>query len=301
MILVLRTLRILSAASIWIPAVNALQIVNPADKQHAEEVLVPPSQETPDTYRVGTTVVTARRVSPLDEEQRIGPYDQPAWTAARRFPSTRIYVRPPGSFGFEYWSRPTIPRHGPAEIQTQYEFELGLPGRVQVDMYIVRDQAGDGDESSSFDEQKFEVRYALADWGKLWANPTLYVELANKDDAPDAIEFKLLLGDELKPGWHWGTNFVFERELGGDLENNYELTAGISHTLEDERFSLGGELKTSIADVHEDRGDFEEQLLIGPSLQYRPTPQIHVDFAPLVGVGHDSPELQAFFVLGYDF
>jgi len=275
------------------------QIVNPADKQRPPEE--PASELEPGEFdQIGTTVVSARRVSDLREEDRIGPYGQPAWTAHRRFPSTRVYVRPPGSFGFEYWSRPTIPRHGPTKVQTQYEFEIGLPHRFQVDLYLVNNSEG-SDGPSEFNEHKFEVRHALADWGKLWGNPTVYVEYANNDVEADGLELKLLLGDELRPSWHWGTNLVFERQLGDDLENVYELTAGVSHTLSDEEFSLGAELKTSIADVHDDRGDFSEELLVGPSLQYRPTRNIHLDLAPLVGIGSDSPDAQIYFVLGYDF
>ena len=78
----------------------AAQIVNPADKQKGQQPL--PEE----------TVVTGQAVSDLREEDRIGPYGQPEWTTHRRFAFTRIYVRPPGTFGFEYWLRPTIPRDG---------------------------------------------------------------------------------------------------------------------------------------------------------------------------------------------
>jgi len=271
------------------------QVVNPADKQQ------PPTQEDPLLEgQVPSTTVTAVRVSEYREEDRIGPYGQPEWTAHRRFTTTRVYVRPPGTFEFEYWKRPTVPDHGPTEWQTQYEFEVGLPGRFQIDMYIVNNQEGN-DGPSEFNEQKLEVRWAFADWDKIWGNPTLYLEVANRDLEADVIEGKLLLGGEVNAGWHWGTNFVYEHEMGGEFESVYELTAGVSRVLADEKTSLGGELKTSIADTEADRGDYSEELLVGPSFQYRPTRAIHMDFAALAGIGSDSPELQAFFVLGYEF
>jgi hypothetical protein len=294
----IRSLHTATTLVTLLAAQAAAQVVNPADKQRPPEIEVEPEGE------VSSTTVTARRaVSDLREEDRIGPYGQPAWTAHRRFPSTRVYVRPPGTFGFEYWSRMTFPRDGGSTgIQTQYEFEIGLPNRFQVDLYAVHNQTGDASDSESgFDEQKFEVRYAFADWGELWGNPTAYVEFDNRDSDPDGIELKLLLGDELSPGWHWGTNLVFEHELGGDLENVYELTAGVSRTLQDERLSLGGEFKLEFADVHADRGEFAESLLVGPSLQYRPTSNVHIDLAPLVGIGHDAPDARVYFVIGYDF
>ncbi len=270
------------------------QVVNPADVQK------PPPQEKPmDLGQVSTTTVTAKRVSEYHEEDLVGPYDQPQWTAHRRFPTTRVYVRPPGTFEFEFWKRPTFHRHGPTEIQTQYEFEVGLPGRFQIDMYMVSDQEGNNGPST-FDEQKLEVRWAFADWGKIPGNPTAYVELTNRDALPDLLEYKLLLGGELRPGWHWGTNLVFEHEMGGEFEHSHEITAGVSKVLRDERFSLGGELKAEFVNTKVDRSDFEKSLLLGPSLQVRPASNIHMDFATLAGIGHDSPEAQVFFVLGYE-
>ena len=115
------------------------------------------------------------------------------------------------------------------------------------------------------------------------------------------IEYKLLLGDELAPGWHWGSNLVLEHETGGERENDYEGTLGLSHTLVDERFSLGGELKVEFADTAEDRGDFDKALELGPSLQYRPFHSMHIDVAPLVGIGADARALDVYVVLGWEF
>ncbi|MBK7643027.1 MAG: hypothetical protein IPJ19_08240 [Planctomycetes bacterium] len=268
----------------------AAQIANPADT-HKQ----PQSGQMPEE-----TFVTSRSVSDLREEDRIGPYGQPEWTAHRRFPFTRTYVRPPGTFSFEYWVRPTIPRKkGQTSTITQYEFEMGLPGRWQIDLYLNENKEGkDGGMAS---ENAFEVRYALADWGKLWGNPTLYAEYVSRDTQVDKAEWKLLLGDELAPSWHWGTNLYLERELGGGGENDYGLTAGLSKTLDDQRFSLGAELKTEFIDTSATRGTYDHVLLVGPSLQYRPTTHLHLDFAPLIGIGPDSPAMQALFVLGYEF
>lgn len=267
------------------------QIVNPADKQQPAAA-----------QDLSSTVVTGQRiqVSEFREEDLVGPYRQPEWTKFRRFPTTRVYVQPPGHVGVEWWLRPTLPRHGPAEIQTQYEIEFGLPGRFQLDLYLVRNQEGN-DGPAAVDEQKIEVRWALADWDAIPWNPTLYLELANRDSAADSIEAKLLLGDELSAGWHWGANLVFEHQMGDSLENAHELTLGLSHTIEDQNLSLGGELKAALINTHADRNEFEEELLIGPSLQYRPSARMHIDVATLVGVGADSPDAQGFVVVGYEF
>jgi len=279
----------LAAAALAAP--SFAQIVNPADKQR------PPEQEG------GSTIVTGERVEVSDfrEEDRVGPYGQPEWTKFRRFPTTRVYVQPAGHIGFEYWMRPRIPRHGATTIETQYEVEFGLPGRFQLDLYLVRSQEGDDGPSGGVDQQKIELRWALADWDEIAFNPTLYFEIVNRDNEADKIEAKLLFGGELKPGWHWGANLVFEHELGGALENEHELTLGLSHTLADQRFSLGAELKATLVNEHADRDEFAEELHVGPSIQYRPSARMHMDLATLVGIGHDSKEAEAFVVIGYEF
>jgi hypothetical protein len=287
---ILRPARVASGLA-FLALAAAAQIANPADTQKPPQ---PPGQLPEET------VVSARSVSDLHEEDRIGPYGQPEWTAHRRFPFTRVYVRPPGTFSFEYWMRPTIPRHGgKTDVRTQYEFEVGLPGRFQLDLYLNQNKTGG--EGAMSDENAFELRYALADWGKLWGNPTLYGEYVSRDAEVDVFEWKLLFGDELGSSWHWGTNLYLERELGGTGENDYGFTAGLSKTLDDQRLSLGGELKIEYIDTSATRGDYEKVFLLGPSLQYRPTTHVHMDFAPLLGLGGDSPAMQALFVVGYEF
>lgn len=49
------------------------------------------------------------------------------------------------------------------------------------------------------------------------------------------------------------------------------------------------------------RGDFDKQFLIGPSLQIRPLPQMHIDFAPLFGMTKTSARAKVFVVLGWEF
>jgi hypothetical protein len=275
------------------------QVVNPAQTQAGE-----PAQYQEDerlrSWELAPTVVTAKRSSPLREEDRVGPYEQPRWTARRLFPSTRIYVIPPGQFQFEYWTRVMTPREGKTTVETQYEVEIGLPNRFQLDLYAVNEKTGSEGELD-WSEQKFEVRYALADWGVIPLNPTLYVEWVEKSASPDVVEAKLLLGDEIASSWHWGSNLVFEHEVSGERANEYELTLGVAHTLQDEKLSLGGELKAALSDTSEDRGDYEKSLEIGPSLQYRPVPAMHIDFAPLVGIGSDSRAADIFLVLGWEF
>ncbi len=296
-----RTIRALTALLALAASARA-QVVNPATAQQ------PPKDATDETekadilrsWQLPAIVVTDEPLSPFRESDLIGSYGQPRWTSRRLFPTTRVYVLREGQMDFELWNRIKVPRQGAATVETQYEFEIGLPGRFQFDYYFVTEHSGsEGDTEIS--EQKYEVRYALADWGKIPWNPTLYAEWASVSGGPDRFEGKLLLGDEVSPGWKVGSNLVWEHEVSGDLTNQYELTLGVSRTIVDEKFSLGGELKTSIEDVHGDRGEYAESLEVGPSIQWRPLPSMHIDIAPLIGIGGESRQADIYAVLGWEF
>jgi hypothetical protein len=241
--------------------------------------------------------------SELREEDRIGSYGQPRWTARRRFTETRTYVIPEGQVQFEYWLIIKDKRDAePDEVQQVYELEIGLPYRFQLDLYQVyaKDyQHGTGE--MALDATKFELRWALADWGKIWANPTLYAEWKASADGYDSAEGKLLLTDELAPRWHWGVNFVYERELGGEEAVAREVTGGISYTLLDERFSAGVESKFAWEDTNLDRGEYAEEQLVGPTFQFRPLPQMHIDFSVLFGLNDDSPKTKTALIAGWEF
>jgi hypothetical protein len=274
------------------------QIVNPATAQGPPE-----AEETTDTLRswqLPAIEVTDEPWSPYRDSDLIGSYGQPRWTSRRLFPTTRVYVLREGQFDFELWNRVKIPREGSATVETQYEFEIGLPNRFQFDYYFVTEREGSGGETE-ISEQKYELRYALADWGVIPWNPTLYAEWVSASGGPDKIEARLLLGDEVAPGWRVGSNLLWEHEVSGDLTNEYELSLGVSRVIIDEKFALGGEMKAALTDVHGNRGDYEQSLEIGPSIQWRPLPSMHIDVAPLIGIGNESRKADLFFVLGWEF
>jgi hypothetical protein len=288
------------------------QVVNPADKAASDaaearqplppapttssSTLPPPSHQR--SFELPAVQVVGEG-SGLREEDRVGSYEQPRWTATRRFPSTRVYVVPEGKVEIEYWLRPTFTEDGDTEIRSLYEIEIGLPHRFQLDLYLRSDQDGDGEEMLW--GTQVEIRYALADWGKIWGNPTLYAEWVGLEQRPDKVEFKLLLGDELAPRWHWGINLVAELETGGEREYEYQFTGGLSYTVIDQKFSVGIELETAFADVKNDRGDFSQVYYLGPSFQYRPMPAFTINFAPLVGFGPDAGDARIYLNLGYEF
>ena len=221
----------------------------------------------------------------LEEERPVGPNQQPDWTTQRRFPTTRVYVQqPPWGVGFEQWWRGKFPRKGDSSHLFQEELSVGLPYRLQLDIY----------ENWEINEQgtvrhagiQPEVRWALAEWGKIPLNPTIYGEWKFNDEAPDGYEIKILFGEELAPRWHWGFNAIYEQEVGGERETEWAWSQAISYTLIDQKLSAGVEMKFAYVTAKGSRATPEIEFLMGPSLQWRPTPNTHLDIVPQIGRAH---------------
>lgn len=258
----------------------------------------PPAPSHVPTFELPAVNVVGQKPSDLREEDRVGAYGQPRWTATRRFPNTRVYVIPEGKLETELWFIPRFLKSGETNGRYLAEIEYGLPYRLQLDVYyrLDIDESGKGQNGA-----QIEMRWALADWGKIWGNPTIYVEYIAHEFDPDGAEFKLLLGDELAPHWHWGINFVGEFETGGHREYTYEIDGGISYTVVDEKFSVGAETKIEFISTHGDRRNYETSILVGPSMQWRPVPRMSINFAPLFGVTPDSATARVYLNIGWEW
>ncbi|MBA2481740.1 MAG: hypothetical protein H0V44_13840 [Planctomycetes bacterium] len=256
------------------------------------------------SWEMPALTVEGRSSGILREEDRIGSYAQPRWTARRRWTEVRSYVIPEGQIEFEYWLIVKEPKDRdatrPVKVQQVYEVEIGLPYRFQIDLYQVYQKTGSSG-ANELDETKFELRYALADWGKIWANPTLYGEWVAVSGDYDVAEFKLLLCDEIAPRWHWAANLVYEQRLGGDRFISREIKPALAYTVLDEKLSIGAEAKFAWEDVEGDRGNYQREILVGPSIQVRPLPQMHLDASYLMGVTDQSLASKTALILGWEF
>jgi len=253
--------------------------------------------------------VTVYGKKPLKEEQLIGSAKQPRWTARRRFPTTRVYTIPEGTFEFEWWVKSNVSHGGDTETSYYYELEMGLPYRFQLDLYtVVKDEGGVS--PLALDAQQIELRWAMAEWGSIWGNPTWYAEYIQRNNESDKFEAKLLLGDELTSRWHWGINLVYEWTMQPSYKREEEIgmAGGIAYTVVDSILSLGLEAKwgtESAAQKDPATGKYDKEwittLKVGPSFQFRPTPAANIQFAPLFGVTNESEKSQIWFVVGWEF
>lgn len=228
-----------------------------------------------------------------------GAYNQPGWVQRRPFSTTRVHIqRNPGEVSVEQWIR-AREDDGEWKFRFQEEIEFGLPGRIQIDLYYDWTV-----EDSKVDHLDFagEIRWAPADWGAIPLNPAFYLEYKVVDPSRggDVIEPKILFGEDFGNGWHWGMNFIFERELSGEEAEEWAVAQAISKTIT-ESLSLGLEMKWTRETVAEDRGHAGQKFVLGPNLQWRPTKNTHVNLAALAGCTEDSPEFEGWFIVGYDF
>lgn len=274
------------------------------------------SGETSSTHSWEMPALTVGPATSVFEAQRIGSYGQPRWTARRLFTETRTYVIPEGQIEFEYWlSVEDAPRgnsSGDGSVKQQYEIEMGLPYRFQVDIYQQYVKEG-STGPNELDALKFEVRWAFANWGVIPGNPTAYVEWEQAQSGDyDTIESKLLLCDEINDHWRWAANGVWEEKIGGDRERSRELTGGVSYGLVDSKVAIGAEAKFGWVDtIDKENGDgnphtgdrtaTEKEWLIGPSAQVRPLPQTHIDIAWLAGLNDTSPRSKFTMIAGWEF
>lgn len=237
----------------------------------------------------------------LNEEAPTGPYGAPEWTSERRFSTTRVYLQQgPGEVGFEQWWRGRFYRDGTAESKFQEEVEIGLPYRFQLDLY--ENWVADQDRNVAQDSVSIELRWALADWGRIPLNPTLYAEYAiGGNNSVDTIEVKLLLGEDLAPRWHWGLNLSCEQEVSSPHSTELLAAQGISYTLIDQKLDAGLEMEFIDTTEQYSRSKPSVEFQIGPSVQWRPTSWSHLDLVALLGTTGDSPVVEAFVVFGIDF
>jgi len=244
------------------------------------------------------------------EEYGIGPTRQSEWTTHRRFSATRVYIQqPPGGVEFEHWIEIREPKKGgkPTEVRMREEFEFGLGGRWQLDLYMLteyEDSREDINNQFGWRGWSAEVRYALADWNVIPGNPTLYFEYIFRNNSGDFIEPKLLLGGELAPGWHWGINFVYEREIARKSEQTIEakITGGLSYTLIDQKLGIGPAFEAAYeAETEAGVTGRSREFHFGPSIQFRPIPRAHLNLEPLWGCTGESKRVKIFLIFGWDF
>lgn len=246
----------------------------------------------------------------------------PSFSRARFAPLTSAYVLPPWAFYSGTIYEGNAFRHGPPDHLFTQEVEMGLPYRLGVaaEMRFERFNGGGGPASFSL-----EGRYALADWGKIPLNPTIFAEYKfgigpirheegpppppgeeeeeGPPDRPNAYEFRLLLAEDFGDKVGWAMNLFFEKENTGDRgrEWGFSQSATMPVLLPNERLKAGLEMQYVNFTVKDTRGDPIHRFVVGPTASWKPAKNMRLDLSPLFGCTHDSPSVQVFLAFSYLF
>lgn len=281
-----------------------------------------PQPNQPTTATESTTEVRSTLLVTGDELP--GAYGAPgAFSRSRFSPFTTAYVLPPGSVYAALIYEGNAFRHGPPDHTFTQEVEVGLPYRFGLAVENRIERFVGETENSSF---SIEGRWALADWGKIPLNPTLFAEYkfgtgkilheegpppppeeaeagGGPPDRPDAYEFRLLLSQEFGGRFEWALNAFFEKENTGDRGREWGLAQSIQTPilLPRERLKAGLEMKYQNFTVKDTRGSPIHRFGIGPSFSFKPAAHMRFDLAPLFGVTKDSPRVQVFAIFSYVF
>lgn len=250
---------------------------------------------------VPKVVVTDKRLT--NQFETVGEYNQPIWTTTRMFPSTRAYVMtPPGNVKYEKWFDFRDRKDGPTMIRMRDELAFGLGNRLELDLYhhTVYDGAAN---NQTFSTRGFswEIRYALADWGKIWGNPTLYFE-HKMINGRQGIEPKLLLSDRIgNTDWIWATNFIYEANLSGETpaeqKKEYAVTASVGKVF-NENWMLG-------LSSHVRKYDYDTNLTevyLGPAVNYKINNSARISAEVMPKISDDGYyDSRSFLIFAYDF
>lgn len=250
-----------------------------------------------ESHTLPPVVVTAEKINQFD---RVGPYNQPVWTTTRMFPSTRTYVMtPPGTVMYEKWFDFRNKRNGPTQIRMRDELAFGLGNRLELDLYAHTVYDGPS-EQKEFNWRGFswEIRYALADWGKIPGNPTLYFEhkLIN---GRQGIEPKLLLGDRIgETDYIWSANLIYEANLAksnADKEREYAGTFSLGKIINND-LMLGF---STMYRYHNYDQNIQE-LYAGPVVNWRISKQARLSFEHMPRISSDGyNDSRSLFIFGW--
>ena len=200
----------------------------------------------------------------------------------------------PGAAEMEFYQTTKISETDSWEYRI--EIEHGLSPRWDLSVYQVFAQKQD--EDFKWDAFQIRTRYKLAEAGKYFLDPLLYLEYRRKIDlsAQNKFEGKLILGRDFDRV-NLAINPVYEffwapgdplHELGLDLGLSYELSY---------KLSVGVE-SSSRSKFIDGLGDTQSSYL-GPTISLA-TGSMYYTFGYTWGLTNDSDDARARFLMGVD-
>ena len=247
-----------------------------------------------------------------DQFTELGEYAQPAWAERSRFSSTTsVYVLSPYEmFVGTIWEA-IFRRHGKALHDLTQEVDFGLPHRFEVGLENELGLVGsDAHETSVI----AEARYAFANWNAIPLNPAISAEYifgvgksvkdtgSDKDlrRQPNAVAVRLLLGQNFGDHFGYGLNVGLQQDVSRDSGREFEISQSVAYGAMKGKLEFGAEMRYVHNTPQRNPVDRDE-LVTGPTIGWKPTRQLRISLAPLFGCTGDSPRVESFVLVSYEF
>jgi hypothetical protein len=229
---------------------------------------------------------------------------QPEWVAARPFGESDVYVLPKGVSAFGVGLRVMRPASGATATESAYRADFGLPARFQLGVHATGRAEGRDGAIGNIDAQALEMRWAFAEWGRVWGNPAVEIGWTEASRGADVATLKLLMAGGRANGWRWSSNVSWAQQAGAEREIERAVTAGAAYA-PGRAISIGVETRVALTDRLVPGGGartaMSHELLAGPSLQLRPARRLFIDLVPLFGVTGDASRSRTTFLAGWQF
>ena len=267
----------------------------------------PSAAPSPEPTPSPAPATTAPSTASADYQTTVrGKQRSPDFTQDRTFPGTRFWKLDHGEMQVESWWRLRKKRDQDAFHIFQFEFEVGLSPRVQLDIYenLIYENGELRQEGN-----QIEARIAFDPvYGRTPMNPVLYLEWHPVHLAADRAEVRLLGGGQVRPGLLGAVNLFYEQNITHGPEPTFianpefGFTAGASYALAGQKLRAGAEVKLAFEKETFDDDRWEKQFLVGPSVSTRLIGKRLKLFATMLfGVTDDAKQLDGFLILASGF
>ena len=247
-----------------------------------------------------------------DQFTELGEYAQPAWAERSRFSSTTsVYVLSPYEmFVGTIWEA-IFRRHGKTLHDLTQAVDFGLPHRFEVGLENELGLVGSDAHETSVTA---EARYAFANWNAIPLNPAISAEYifgvgksvkdtgSDKDlrRQPNAVAVRLLLGQNFGDHFGYGLNVGLQQDVSRDSGREFEISQSVAYGAMKGKLEFGAEMRYVHNTLQRNPIDRDE-LVTGPTIGWKPTRQLRISLAPLLGCTGDSPRVASFVLVSYEF
>jgi hypothetical protein len=247
-----------------------------------------------------------------DQFTEMGEYAQPAWAERSRFSSTTsVYVLSPYEmFVGNIWEA-IFRRHGKTLHDLTQEVDFGLLHRFEIGLENELGLVGSDAHETSV---TVEARYAFANWNAIPLNPAISAEYifgvgkSVKDATserdlrrqPNVVAVRLLLGQNFGDHFGYGLNVGLQQDVSRDSGREFEISQSVAYGAMKGKFEFGAEMRYVHNTPQRNPVDRDE-LVTGPMIGWKPTRQLRISLAPLFGCTGDSPRVESFVLVSYEF